>query len=649
MKLSVVIVNYNVEYFLDQCLSSVHRACKGIDAEVFVVDNASSDGSLEMLRQKHPTVKLIANRDNVGFSKANNQAILQSKGEYVLLLNPDTVVEEDTFSHCIEFMDAHPEAGACGVKLIDGKGNFLPESKRGLPTPAVSFYKISGLSKIFPKSKRFGKYHLGYLDAESVHEIDVLSGAFMFIRREALNKAGLLDEAFFMYGEDIDLSFRITLAGYKIFYTPGTRTIHYRGESTKKGSANYVYVFYNAMAIFANKHFSARYARTFNWMIKLAIVLRALVSLFRRFAGKVALPLFDALIIFGGMHVLKTYWAELSGIYYPYAFMWIAVPLYILAWLGGVYVSGGYDRPIRLYKIARGLILGTVFILVIYALLDESYRFSRFLTIMGAFWAAVSMFFSRIAINLLIKRKVLDDEQESRRIFVAGSVEECQRVAALLNQSPVKVSFISYINPDMDADNPFFLGSVKEIKVLCDVFSINEIIFCANDLSAEQIMDLMMQTSGSGLEYKIAPPESLYIIGSNTIDEPGELYVIGLNSIDKSGNRRKKRIFDMAFSFAVIVMLPFYIFLIQKPFGVFARACSILFNSRLSWVGYSPQLSAEDLLHLPKIKRGIFHPLSAFQQAFNDPKIILQANMLYAKDYKISNDLEIILKSLFNK
>ncbi|MFN4122913.1 MAG: glycosyltransferase family 2 protein [Flavobacteriales bacterium] len=649
MKLSVVIVNYNVEYFLDQCLSSVEQACKGIDAEVFVVDNASSDGSLEMLRQKHPSVKLIANKDNVGFSKANNQAIVQSTGEYVLLLNPDTVVEEDTFSHCIEFMDARPDAGACGVKLIDGKGNFLPESKRGLPTPAVSFYKISGLSKLFPKSKRFGKYHLGYLDAESVQEIDVLSGAFMFIRREALNKAGLLDEAFFMYGEDIDLSYRITQAGYKIFYTPGTRTIHYRGESTKKGSANYVYVFYNAMAIFANKHFSAKYAQTFNWMIKLAIVLRALVSLFRRVAGKIALPLFDALVIFAGMHLLKTYWAGVSGIYYPYAFMWIAVPLYIIAWLGGVYISGGYDKPIRLYKIARGLIIGTVLILVVYALLEESYRFSRFLTIMGAFWAAVSMFFSRIAINLLIKRKVLDDEQESRRILVAGSIDECNRVAQLINQSPVKVSYIAYLNPKASNKDSFYIGSINEIAVLSNVFSINEIIFCASDLSAEQIMDLMMQTSDAGLEYKIAPPESLYIIGSNSIDEPGELYVVGLNSIDKPGNRRKKRIFDVLFSSAVIVMFPFYVFLIEKPFDIFTKAFSILFSSRFSWVGYSPQISAEDLLHLPKIKLGIFHPLSAFQQAVTDPKIILQANMLYAKDYKISNDLEIILKSLFNK
>jgi GT2 family glycosyltransferase len=647
MKLSVVIVNYNVEYFLDQCLSAVEGACKDIDAEVFVVDNASSDGSLSMLKRKYPLVKVIANKDNVGFSSANNQAIRESKGQYVLLLNPDTVVEEDTFKHCIEFMDARPDAGACGVKLIDGKGNFLPESKRGLPTPWVSFYKISGLSKIFPRSKVFGRYHLGFLNNESVHEIDVLSGAFMFMRRDALDKIGLLDEAFFMYGEDIDLSYRITKAGYKIYYTPGTRTIHYRGESTKKGSANYVYVFYNAMAIFANKHFSAQYARAFNWMISLAIVIRALISLASRLAKRVVLPLFDAIIILGGMHLLKNYWAGMSGIYYPYAFMWIAVPLYIAAWLGCVYISGGYDRPIRLYKIARGLILGTVFILVVYALLDEAYRFSRFLTIIGAFWAAISMFFSRIVINLLIKRKVLDDEQEGRRIFIAGSKAEVNRVAVLLNQSPVKISFIGNISAEAVSDEDFFTGAIKDIAPLCEVLSINEVIFCANDLSAAQIMDTMIVCNNLGLEFKIAPPESLYIIGSNTIDEPGEMYIIGLNSIEKSANKRKKRIFDMTFSVFMLIAFPFYALLVKNPLFLLQSSITILFSKSKSWVGYTHELSQKQDGHLPKIKKGVFHPISPFGNKVLEAKTIMQANMLYAKDYKVSNDIEIILKSLF--
>jgi len=220
MKLSIIIVNYNVRHFLDQCLTSVRRAVSGIDADVWVVDNNSVDGSVRMVKEKFPEVKLIANKDNVGFSSANNQAIRESNGEYVLLLNPDTIVEDDTFTKIISFMDAHPDAGGLGVKMIDGKGNFLPESKRGLPTPDVAFYKIFGLSTFFPRSKTFGKYHLGYLDKDEIHEVEILSGAFMFMRRETLDKTGLLDEDFFMYGEDIDLSYRIIKAGYKNYYFP---------------------------------------------------------------------------------------------------------------------------------------------------------------------------------------------------------------------------------------------------------------------------------------------------------------------------------------------------------------------------------------------------------------------------------------------
>jgi len=219
------------------------------------VDNNSVDGSEEMVKEKFPGVCFIANKENVGFARANNQAISRSTGEFILLLNPDTVVEEDTFIKCIRFMDEHPEAGAMGVKMLDGKGNFLPESKRSFPTPTVAFYKAFGLSRLFPRSKTFARYHLGHFSENETHEVEVLSGAFMFIRKSAIDKAGLLDENFFMYGEDIDLSYRITQGGYKNYYFAESNIIHYKGESTKKSSVNYVFVFYRAMIIFAKKHF----------------------------------------------------------------------------------------------------------------------------------------------------------------------------------------------------------------------------------------------------------------------------------------------------------------------------------------------------------------------------------------------------------
>ena len=241
MKLSIVIVNYNVKFFLEQCLVSVFEASEGIDTEVWVVDNNSVDGSVSMVREKFPQVHLIANSDNPGFSKANNQALRQITGEYALLLNPDTLVEKDTFRKCIDFMESHPDCGGLGVKMINGEGRYLPESKRGFPSPEVSFYKISGLIHLFPKSKRIARYYLGHLSEDETNEIEILPGAYLMIRKTVLDKIGLLDETFFMYGEDIDFSYRILLAGYKNYYLPSARIIHYKGESTKKGSMNYVY------------------------------------------------------------------------------------------------------------------------------------------------------------------------------------------------------------------------------------------------------------------------------------------------------------------------------------------------------------------------------------------------------------------------
>lgn len=256
MKLSVVIVNYNVKHYLEQCLISVCKAAGNIpSAEVIVVDNASSDGSVEYLEKRFPNVRFIASRENLGFARGNNLAIKESKGEYVLLLNPDTIVSENTFRHFVDFMDSHPDAGACGAYMLHSDGVFALESRRGLPTPFVAFCKMSGLTSLFPKSHLFGKYYMRYLDEFEVNPIEIISGAFMFLRRQALDKAGLLDEDFFMYGEDIDLSYRILKAGYRNYFLPSP-ILHYKGESTTKTSYRYTHTFYRAMQLFFKKHYS---------------------------------------------------------------------------------------------------------------------------------------------------------------------------------------------------------------------------------------------------------------------------------------------------------------------------------------------------------------------------------------------------------
>lgn len=253
-KISIIIVNYNVKYFLEQCLLSIKNSVLPFPIEVFVVDNASKDGSIDYLREKFPDVKYIENDNNIGFSAGNNIAIKQAAGEYVLLLNPDTVLGENVLKNVAKQMDDNPDIGACGVKMINAKGEFLVESKRGFPTPWASFCKIFGLARMFPHTKLFDSYNLGYLDKNTPHNITILSGAFMFMRKSAIDKAGLLDETFFMYGEDIDLSYRIIQAGYRNYYLPES-IIHYKGESTDKNDVRYVRVFYEAMSIFYKKHY----------------------------------------------------------------------------------------------------------------------------------------------------------------------------------------------------------------------------------------------------------------------------------------------------------------------------------------------------------------------------------------------------------
>ncbi|MBR2318352.1 MAG: glycosyltransferase family 2 protein [Bacteroidaceae bacterium] len=277
MKLSVVIVNYNVKYFLEQCLRSACKAvCNVPSAEIIVVDNASSDGSMEYLKERFPDVTFVASGQNLGFARANNMAIRQSKGEYILLLNPDTIVAENTFAHFVEFMDSHPDVGACGAYMLHTDGTFALESRRGLPTPFVAFCKMSGLTSLFPKSRIFGKYYMRYLNEREANEIEIISGAYMFMRREALDKVGLLDEDFFMYGEDIDLSYRILKGGYRNYFLPSA-ILHYKGESTNKSSYRYVHTFYQAMQLFFKKHYS-HYSFLVSLPISLAIWGRALLA-----------------------------------------------------------------------------------------------------------------------------------------------------------------------------------------------------------------------------------------------------------------------------------------------------------------------------------------------------------------------------------
>ncbi len=285
MKLTVIIVNYNVKYFVEQCLNSLEKALAGIDSCVYVVDNHSKDGSVDYLSHRFRHVEIIDSNHNLGFARANNIAIRQSESDYVLLLNPDTFVGEDTLREVVAFMDSHPGVGGVGVRMQNVDGTLAMESRRGLPSPLTSFYKMCGLCARFPKNRVFGRYYLSFLEWGEPQRIEVISGAFCFLRRSALDKIGLLDEDFFMYGEDIDLSYRLLKGGYENWYLPQP-ILHYKGESTHKSSFRYVHVFYQAMLIFFRKHYG-HLSFLMSVPIKAAIYVKALIALVKMQCSRV--------------------------------------------------------------------------------------------------------------------------------------------------------------------------------------------------------------------------------------------------------------------------------------------------------------------------------------------------------------------------
>ncbi len=646
MDLTVIIVNYNVKYFLEQCLHSVLRASRNIKVEIIVVDNNSVDGSCAMVTERFPGAGLIRNEENLGFSRANNQAIRKARGRYVLLLNPDTVIEEDTLVKCVAYMDAHPQAGALGVKMIDGKGKFLPESKRSLPTPSVAFYKIFGLSALFPGSRIFGKYHLGYLDRDQIHHVDVLTGAFMMIRRTALDEVGLLDEDFFMYGEDIDLSCRLTNAGYFNVYYPETTIIHYKGESTRKGSLNYVLTFYNAMLIFARKHYSRKIARSYSLVINLAIYFRAFLSILKRFVRNFSLPALQAILIFLGFLFITPAWEQVrfhGDLRYPAEYTAIVVPAYILIWLLSLFFSGAYDPVVRPGNIFRGIFAGTLVILVIYALLPESMRFSRALILMGAGLALISGYLVSFIFHMAGSAYFRFDIRKNKKIIIVGKEKEARRVESLLRKAEGSPDITGIVNP-APGDGKSYIGNISQLEEILKINKIDEIIFCARDISSRDIIQTMMRLPDGITEYKIAPPESLSIVGSNSINAPGDIYLIDFDSITNTPNKRNKRLLDICAAVLLLALFPVLLFLIKHPGRAFVNLLGVL-AGRFSIVGFR-YTGDRDVFNL--LRPGILHPDDAFRDTEMTAETLENLNLAYARNYSILNDIRILFRG-FNK
>lgn len=644
MDLSIVIVNYNVKYFLEQCLHSVNRASGKVRTEVFVVDNNSVDGSCAMVEDKFPEVKLIRNDDNLGFSVANNQAIREASGRYILLLNPDTVIEEDTLLKCVRYMDEHPKAGALGVKMIDGKGDFLPESKRSLPTPRVAFYKMFGLSRLFPKSRVFSKYHLGNLDRDKIHSVEILPGAYMMLRKSALDRVGLLDESFFMYGEDIDISYRLLKAGYENIYYPETTIIHYKGESTKKGSLNYVMTFYNAMSIFARKHFSRKMARSYSLLINMAIYFRAFLAIIRRFVRNFSTPIVQAALIYIGFYLIKPVWEQYKfqgTSHYPQEYLTIVVPAYILIWLLSLFYSGAYDSPVKPFNIFKGIFTGTGVILVIYALLPESLRFSRALLLLGAAWATMSIYLLSILFHITRITGFRFEVKKNKKLIIVGKQEEASRVESLLRRAESKLNVVGYVNPEALDDNAY-IGHINQLEEVIKINAIDELIFCASDVSSQDIIGFMMTLANGRVEYKIAPPASLSIIGSHSINTPGDVYLVDFESITKPSNKRIKRLFDFLSSLLLLAGYPVLVVTVKNPGNAFLNILKV-FSGKYSWIGFHPSPVQPKL---PSIMPGVLYPSDALGGEDIPQETKDNLNLLYVKNYSVFTDAGILMRSI---
>ena len=643
MELSIIIVNYNVKHFLEQCLLSVEKAIEKIDAEIFVVDNNSVDGSVKLVKEKFPKVNLIENKENTGFSKANNQAINVSKGKYVLLLNPDTVVEEDTFSKCIEFMNKHENAGALGVKMIDGKGNFLPESKRGLPTPAVAFYKIFGLSRLFPKSKKMGKYHLGYLSKEKNNKIDVLSGAFMFLRKSVLDKIGLLDEAFFMYGEDIDLSYRVTLAGYDNYYFSETNIIHYKGESTKKGSINYVFVFYNAMIIFAKKHFSEKNAKTFSLLINWAIYFRAFMALIERLISRWSITIFDFLILSQLIFIFSKLYQDFTTVKFPEDTIFLMIPFYSLILTLVSRSFGTHYPPFKFNNLLKSSAIGGIILLASYALLPKSIQFSRLVIIA----ASVLFLISSLSIRLVfrwLKIGLFKNYQRSKgRVAIIGSNNEIERIQLLTEK--IRPNNKTYKVSPNDLENiKGFDININQLDEFIRIKKIDEVIFCAKDISSHEIIRAMSTISiKRNVEFKISPEKSQFIIGSNTIHTEMDMYTTKMNNINSPNNIRKKRTFDLYISVPIILFSPIIAIFSNKRVSILKNILPVIFGTK-TWVGYA---KTNQKIKLPHLKKSVFD--LNLNSPIENHDYLDKMNIIYAKDYSVTTDLSVLFKKVLYK
>jgi GT2 family glycosyltransferase len=626
---------------LEQCLYSVRKACTNLEAEIIVVDNNSADGSKEFLVPLFPEVAFIWNNGNVGFAKANNEAVVKAKGEYILFLNPDTLVPEDCFEKCIHFLKSNNHIGALGIRMVDGAGNFLKESKRAFPSPLTSLIKLTGLTNLFPHSKTFAKYHLGHLSENENHEVDVLAGAFMMVPSKVLKEIGNFDERFFMYGEDVDLSFRIQKAGYKNYYFSERSIIHFKGESTKRGSLNYVRLFYKAMNLFVKKHYSGTRAGVFIFFIQLAIIARAGFSATGNLLKRIGLPLLDAGIILTAFWSTKYFWSNYVRQEQDYSpnVLFIAFPAFTAVFLIAAFYSGLYDKGYKQSQLLRSAVIAALFLLSGYGLLPETVRFSRGILVFGIILAFIMMNIMR---QLFIKWHLLEtrDENEERRqtIVVAGE-KEFTTITELMQKAGMPERVLGRVDI-YSLGTASTLGNIGQLSVLVKKYRIKEIIFCENGLSFKEIINIISELP-PGIRNKFHASGSSSIVGSDSKNDSGDYVAAGIKyRIATPANRRNKRLLDITAAIFFIISFPAHLFLQKSPYGFYKNVFAVLFGKK-TWIGYAVPMN-----ELPQIRKSVITS-TALPALLNElpTESLRKSDEWYATGYTALIDLKKIRNS----
>lgn len=624
MDLTIVIVNYNVKYYLHQLLLSIFRSTTTYSYEIIVVDNASQDGSVDFLQSQAyaSQITLIANDDNVGFSAANNQGIKRARGKFTLLLNPDTLVRADTLQAALSYITANPTVGALGVKMVNGAGVYLPESKRGFPTLWTSFCKISGLLSLLPRSRTLNQYYRGDLRNDEIQDVEVLTGAFFLSPTKLLKEIGLLDETFFMYGEDIDLSHRVSQAGYDVVYYPRTSIIHYKGESTDKDSVKYIKNFYGAMKIFADKHFSLSTASLLSILLGVTIAARIFFQYVRRILDRLWNPISDFVLFFIAQWGIALAWATYyhqDANYYAQAPLLQVIGLTSSVWVVVHFLFGSYDRPANFRRWTRGALTAWISLIIIYAGLSEWQRVSRALVILGV---PMSGLILGIKHHWIWRRQ--NANRKTRKLAVVANDEEWQRIMPLLQSFAGGSTLVGQItvNPSSYATT---LGSLDVAEQIVRYHEVTDLLFCLKDVSSAQVINCM-SAIGSELNYQMISPDTLNILGTSQLKSSEGLNSVTVSyAIDQPHLRRNKRLLDFILSLVLLLVSPLLIITGSRWNGLLSNIYAVMIG-RKTWVGYG---SEELGYSLPSLK---------------DSVLTASAGPLYyARDYNPWFDIQCIL------